>query len=277
MPHNALQPLAEAPQVLPHNQASARTWGAGGAAYDEISRHIADAIEHAVDRLVPGADEQILDVATGTGWAARRIAARGSIVTGVDIGEQVIATARELSSGRRTRFEVADAEALPFPDHSFDAVISTFGVMFCRHPEKAASELARVCRPGGRLVLSTWVPGGRVHEMFDLIRRYSPPQPAETPSPFAWGDTNRLVELLGNQFDLGFEEGVSLYRETDGAAAFRKFSVGFGPVVTLLEGLPEETAASFRHEFEMFHERHRTGAGVLVPREYLITVGRQQD
>lgn len=275
MPHSAPQLETETPMILPHNRSSARAWGAGGRAYDRISRQIADALEHAVDRLDPRPGEKILDVATGTGWTARRTAARGALVTGVDIGEEVITTAQELGAGTTIDFQVADAEALPFPDGHFDAVISTFGVMFCGRPGRAASELARVCKPGGRLTLSTWAPTGRVRDLFDLIGRYSPPRPADTPSPFAWGDTNRLIELLGADFDLGFEEGVSYYREIDGAAAFHLFAAGFGPIVTLLDQLPEEAAESFRQEFELFHERHRTGVGVLLPREYLITVGRR--
>jgi len=277
MPQSAVQQETETPEVLPHNRSSARAWGAGGRAYDRISRHIADAIEHAVDRLDPRPGERILDVATGTGWTARRIAARGALVTGVDIGEEVVATARELSPDGAIDFRVADAEALPFPDGHFDAVASTFGVMFCARPERAASELARVLKPTGRLALATWSPTGSVREMFELIRSYqrtAPTAGAPAPSPFDWGDTNRQVELLGEAFDLGFEEGTSYYRERDGAAAFDTFADGFGPVVTLLDELDEETAENFRHEFELFHERHRTGVGVLVPRDYVVTVGQ---
>jgi SAM-dependent methyltransferase len=266
--------------ILPHNRSGARTWNAGGEAYDHISRQIADAIEHAVDRLEPRPGERVLDVATGTGWAARRIAERGAKVTGIDFSESVVATARELSSGGESSFEVADAEQLPYPDGRFDAVLSTFGVMFCARPDRAARELARVCRPGGRLALATWPPSGSVHEVFDMIGSYRRSVPttagSKPPSPFDWGDTGRLVELLGDDFDLGFEEGTTYYRARDGAAAFETFASGFGPIVTLLEELDEETAESFRREFELFHERHRTGVGVLVPRQYLVTVGRRR-
>ena len=110
--------------VLPTNAQAARTWGAGGEKYDQVSRGIADAIEHAVDALDPRPGERILDVGTGTGWAARSIALRGAIVTGVDLGEEVIEAAKALSTG--IDFLVGDAEALPFPDNHFDAIISTF-------------------------------------------------------------------------------------------------------------------------------------------------------
>jgi SAM-dependent methyltransferase len=259
--------------ILKHNEASARVWSAGGPDYDRISRQIADALEHAVDRLEPRPGERILDVATGTGWTARRIATRGAFVTGVDIGEDVITAARDLTPS--IDFRVGDAEALPFPDAHFDAVASTFGIMFCARPEQAAGELARVCKPGGRIVLTTWPAADFVHEMFALIQGYRHTRRSEAPSPFDWGDTHRLVELLGDDFDLGFEDGVSLYRERDGAAAFDTFAEGFGPIVALLEELDQEASESFRREFELLHERHRTGAGILVPRKYVVTVGRR--
>jgi len=260
--------------VLEKNQMAGRVWGAGGGAYDRISSQIADALEHCVDRLDPRPGERILDVATGTGWTARRIAARGAMVTGVDIGAEVIEAAKALSPAGM-EFMVGDAEALPFPDDHFDAVVSTFGVMFCGNPEQAAAELSRVCKPGGRIVLATWATTGKVFEMFTLIRSHNP-NPPEAPSPFAWGETDRQVELLGSDFDLGFEAATSFFRATDGADAWDAFRNGFGPVVALLSKLDEEGKAAFRSDFEAFHDRQRTGAGVLVPRDYVVTVGRKR-
>ena len=261
--------------VLPSNLGAARTWGAGGETYDLVSRGIADAIEHAVDRLDPCPGERILDVGTGTGWAARSIAARGAIVTGVDLGAEVIEAAHALSNGHDIDFRVGDAEALPFPDDHFDAVISTFGVMFVRDPEAAAAELARILRPGGRLVLATWASGGSVQEMFQLIKSYKPLEDNPAPSPFEWGKTARLTELLGDSFSLRFEEAISFFRPSSSVKAWDTFSTGFGPVVTLLEILPAEKAARLRHEFIAFHEAHRSDAGVLMERPYVITVGRE--
>ena len=186
--HDRRPPTRNAPTaVLPTNAQAARTWGAGGEKYDQISRGIADAIEHAVDALDPQPGEHILDVATGTGWAARSIAARGAVVTGVDLGAEVIEAAKALSTG--IEFRIGDAEALPFPDNHFDAVISTFGVMFARDPEAVAAELARVVRPGGRISLANWAVGGSVHDMFKLIRSYKPAEEKPAPSPFEWGKT----------------------------------------------------------------------------------------
>jgi len=257
------------PAVLPTNIQAARTWGAGGEKYDQVSRGIADAIEHAVDALDPQPGERVLDVATGTGWAARRIAARGAIVTGVDLGTEVIEAATALGTG--IDFRVGDAEALPFPDNHFDAVISTFGVMFARDPEAVARELARVVRPGGRISLANWAIGGSVHDMFQLIRSYKPAEQNPAPSPFEWGSSERVVELLGNHFSVAFETGTSFFQPESGEKAWATFSTGFGPVVTLLEVLSEERAEALEAEFIAFHEAHRMGAGIVMRRPYVIT------
>lgn len=263
------QPLeTPEPTVLPTNAQAARTWGAGGEKYDQVSRGIADAIEHAVNALDPRPGEHILDVATGTGWAARGIAARGANVTGVDLGAEVIEAAKALSTG--IDFRVGDAEALPFPDNHFDAVISTFGVMFARDPEAVAAELARVVRPGGRISLANWAVGGSVHDMFKLIRSYKPAEESPAPSPFEWGKTARVLELLGEHFEVEFEVGTSFFRPESGETAWATFSTGFGPVVTLLEVLSDEKTEALRDEFIAFHEAHRNGAGIVMRRPYVI-------
>jgi ubiquinone/menaquinone biosynthesis C-methylase UbiE len=265
------EPQSQSPQpaVLPTNLQAARTWGAGGEKYDQVSRGIADAIEHAVDALDPQPGERILDVATGTGWAARRIAARGAIVTGVDLGAEVIEAAKALGTG--IDFRVGDAEALPFPDNHFDAVISTFGVMFARDPEAVARELTRVVRPGGRISLANWAIGGSVHDMFQLIRSYKPAEQNPTPSPFEWGSSARVLELLGDHFEIEFESGTSFFQPESGATAWATFSTGFGPVVALLEVLSAEKAEALKADFIAFHEAHRMGAGIVMRRPYVIT------
>lgn len=261
--------------VLSTNLQAARTWGAGGERYDQVSRGIADAIEHAVDALDPQPGERILDIATGTGWAARRIAGRGATVTGVDFGAGVIEAAKQLSHGAGIDFQVGDAEALDFPDHSFDAVISTFGTMFARDAEAVAFELARVVRPGGRVSLANWAVGGSVHEMFKLIRSHKPAEDNPAPSPFEWGKTARVIELLGDHFELDFEVGTSFFRPESGAKAWATFSVGFGPVVTLLEVLSADRAEALKNDFITFHEAHRNGEGIVMRRPYVITKARR--
>ena len=170
--------------IEPHNQKPAAVWNSAGAHYDKVSRGIADSIEHCVLRLDPQRGEKILDLATGTGWTSRVVARRGADVTGVDLGPDLIATAKERAAaeGLKITYDIADAEHLPFEDGQFDAVISTCGVMFASRPEAAAAELARVCRKGGRVALTTWPPDSTVFEMFMVMKPYMPPPPADRKS-----------------------------------------------------------------------------------------------
>ncbi|CAO3418994.1 class I SAM-dependent methyltransferase [Azospirillum doebereinerae] len=267
--------LAE-PRIQPHNERPAAVWNSAGDRYDEISRGIADSIEHGINRLAPKPGERILDVATGTGWTARRLARRGAKVTGVDLGLDLIEAARSLSGreGLDIDFQVGDAENLPFDDGAFDAVVSTCGVMFASRPEAAAAELARVCRPGGRLALTTWLPDSAVFEMFMVMKPYMPPPPTPAPpSPFAWGKAERVKELLGGDFDLRFEQGTSFYREPDGEAAWNTFSTCYGPTRTLAGSLDDERRAALRRDFIAFSDRFRDELGITVPRTYLVTLG----
>lgn len=259
-------------EVLPHNLKSAATWGSGGASYDLVSESIADAIDHVVNRVWPQPSERILDVATGTGWTARRLASRGAKVTGVDIGEGVIEAAKRIAPD--IVFKVGDAEALDFPDQSFDCVTSTFGVMFVSRPEAAAAELARVTRKGGRLGLVTWLPGSPVEELFQTMRPYMPPPPASPPpSPFAWGREERVRELLGDYYDLSFERGATVLRMPSGQTVWDIFVAGYGPTKMLAASLEPERRAELQRDFIAMHEKHRTPIGIAMPREYLCTFG----
>lgn len=264
--------------IQPHNLRAAAVWSRGGKAYDQISRGIADAIEHCVMRLDPQAGERILDLSTGTGWTSRVVARRGARVVGVDIAEELLETAdaRAIAEGLAIDYEIGDAEALPFADGAFDAVISTFGVMFAGRPDAAAAELARVVRPGGRIALTTWTPEGSVFGMFQVMKAYmpAPAEPASpSPSPFAWGRTSRIEELLGSAFALQFETGTSFYREPSAAAAWNTFATGYGPTRTLAEGLDAEAREDLREDFIAFHGRFTNGLGICVPRDYWVTIG----
>jgi len=262
--------------IAPHNEKSAAVWDSGGASYDAISRGIADSIEHCVLRLDPQPGEKVLDLATGTGWTSRVVARCGAEVTGVDIGQHLVEAAAENAKreGLSISYEVGDAEALPFADGAFDAVISTCGIMFASRPEAAASELARVCRKGGRIALTTWLPNSNLFKMFLVMKPYMPPPPDPAPpSPFEWGKIERISELLGGSFDLKFEKGVSYYREPDGEAAWRTFSTGYGPTKTLAANLDDSRRAELQRDFAAFHDGFQTDLGICVPREYWVTVG----
>jgi SAM-dependent methyltransferase len=263
--------------VLPHHEAAAAMWGRGGRDYDNVSFAVSDALAHAAQRLDARAGERILDVATGTGWSARNAARTGAAVTAVDISAELLAEARELSSHLRPpiEFRRADAERLPFEDAAFDGVISTFGVMFAFGQAQAAAELARVCRPGGRLVLATWAPAGAAAEFFAVIARHNdaPPPPS---SPLAWGDPEHVETLLGKAFDLKFEQGVSDAYHGGVEDIWDWYTRGFGPLRQLVESLPPGRAEHLERDVGAYHGHYAVPAGLHVKREYLLTVGRRR-
>jgi SAM-dependent methyltransferase len=260
--------------ILPRNQKAAATWDSAGEDYERVSLQLADAVDETVALLAPRPGERILDIGTGTGLAARRAAALGAQVVGIDIGAELIETARRLAGqeGRRIEFRVADAEKLPFEDNGFDGILSTFGIMFAGHPEEAACELARVCREGGRIALASWAPYSSVAAKFEVHRPYLPP--STTPSPFEWGIADFLLDLLGGAFDLRFETGISTLRLSTSEEAWDLFSRGYGPTRALAESLPQARREEFRRDFLAYYEGYRSkSGGIQVPREYLVAVG----
>ena len=262
--------------IQPHNERAASVWNSGGGRYDQISRGIADSIEHCVLRLDPKPGEKILDLATGTGWTSRLVARRGAEVIGADISADLIGFAAEQAkaAGLTIDYRVGDAENLPFADGAFDAVISTCGVMFASRPEAAAAELGRVCRKGGRIALTTWLSDSNLFKMFMVMRPFMPPPPTPAPpSPFEWGRTERITALLGGDFELAFEKGVSYYREPSGEAAWETFSNGYGPTKALAAALDDARRAELRRDFIAFHDQFPTPLGICVPREYWVTLG----
>ena len=264
--------------IQPHNQRPAAVWSSGGAAYDEISHQISSALEHCVQRLDPKPGERILDLATGTGWTSRLLAARGAKVTGIDIAADLIAAAKMngKSQGLAIDYEQGDAEQMRFADGEFDAVVSTFGVMFASRPESAASEIARICRKGGRIALTTWKPDGNVFEMFKVMKSYMPaPSSPPPPSPFAWGNRDRIEELFGLNFDLQFEQGDTIYHDRNGEAVWQTFVTGYGPTKTLAASLEDRTRVELKRDFVAFHDTFVTPLGISMPRQYLLTVGKR--
>ena len=262
--------------VQAHNQKAQTVWNSPAGRYDDISRSIADAIEHAVERLQPRRGERVLDLATGTGWASRIVAQRfpGTRIVGADIAEQMLEYARSTAAtmGLDITYQHADAEKLPFEDASFDAVVSTFGVMFAGRPEAAAAELARIVKPGGRVVLSTWTADGAVSRMFGVMKPFmpAPPQPPP-PSPFEWGKRDRLAQLLGDNFELRFEEGTNHYRYASGEQAWNLWANHYGPSKTLALNLDDAKRAEFKRAMIEWHETHPSELGYDQHRQYLIT------
>jgi ubiquinone/menaquinone biosynthesis C-methylase UbiE len=144
-------------------------------------------------------DERVLDVAAGNGNATLAAARRGCVVTSTDYVSSLLeaGAARAKAEGLQVAFEVADAEALPYADASFDAVLSTFGVMFTPEHAKAAAELARVCKPGGRIAMANWTPDGFIGQVFKILGRHLPP-PSGVQPPSLWGAAPYLHGLFDN-------------------------------------------------------------------------------
>jgi SAM-dependent methyltransferase len=259
-----------------HNEKAAGVWGGAGRNYDKISEGIADSIEHAIARLWPSPGERVFDLACGTGWTSRRLAEKGCAVTGVDLGEGVVAAAKEIARERNLEidFQVGDAEELSFGDGQFDALASTCGVMFASRPEIAAREMARIVKPEGRIALTTWVKGSNVEKMFEVMKAHMP-APPPSPTPFDnWGSEENIRRWLEPHFTVEIERAISHFRVPSGEAAWDIFSTGYGPTKSLANALDPEKRAALRRDFVSFHERFRTGpAGVTVPRDYFCVIG----
>jgi len=261
--------------IRAHNEKAAATWGSAGTTYDKVSETIADALEHVVTRVAPQPGERCLDIATGTGWTARRIKARGADVVGVDIGAGVIDAAKKLAP--EIEFRVGDAEQLDFPDGTFDVVTSTYGVMFVARPEDAARELARVCKKGGRLGICTWPPGDTIEGLFKVMRPYMlPPLATPPPSPFEWGKPDRVRELLGDAFDLGFEQGVTTLRLPSGKAVWDLFVEGYGPTKMVAAACDATRRQELEDDFIAYHDQFKGELGVAMARQYLVAVGTRK-
>src|SRR6185312_12118075 len=203
------QPTAVAPSAPSRNPGSASgfeaikqrqqsTWASGDYAIIGTTLQIVgELLAEAVDLR---ADERVLDVAAGNGNASLAAARRFAQVTSTDYVPQLLerGAARAEAEGLKIAFQVADAEKLGFEDQSFDVALSTFGVMFAPDQERAAGELLRVTRSGGRIGLASWTPEGFIGELFRLIARFSPPPPG-VQSPMLWGSEPHVVRLFGAQ------------------------------------------------------------------------------
>lgn len=263
----------------PHKEAAAELWGQTGAAYDFISFGLSDTLGHAVQRLWPHPGEHVLDLGCGTGWTTRLAAQAGARVTGADIAPGMLEAARALSAhlDPAPDYVEADAEALPFEDAAFDGVLSTYGVMFAGRPVRAAAELARVTRPGGRLVLATWAdaPEGYIARFFALVAGHAG-APSPEVSPMVWGDEDWLQEALGDAFELHVEPRVSTFYAPDPETVWQKYLHGFGPVRMTAAALEGEALEAFRQDFRALHAECAHGPGLRIDRQAVLVCGMRR-
>ncbi|MFO1054088.1 MAG: class I SAM-dependent methyltransferase [Planctomycetota bacterium] len=227
------------------------------------------------------AGEQVLDVAAGNGNAALAAARRFCAVVAVDYVPELLERARERAAAERLSVQcrVGDAEALPFPSASFDVVLSTFGVMFTPDQERAAAELLRVCRPGGRIGLANWTPDGFIGGLFGVLGRHVPP-PAGLRSPSAWGTRPRLAELFGADAAIATCMRSFEFRYRTPAHWLDVFRATYGPVMRAFEVLPPRAAEVLSKDILALidkHNRARDG-GMSVPSAYLeVVIERPRD
>ena len=249
------------------------TWSSGD--YAVIGTTLQLMGERLCEAVDVSAGWRVVDVAAGNGNASLAAARRGCDVVATDYVEELLDRARRRAEaeGLPLATEVADAEELPFEDESFDAALSTVGVMFTPDPGRAAGELVRVVRPGGRIGLANWTPEGYVGQMFRVVGQHVPP-PAGVPSPLEWGTDARIEELLGASCDLEITRRTFSFRHRSPHHFFETFRQFYGPLVQANAVLDEAGRASLREQLVALadsHNRNETGS-LTIDAEYLEVV-----
>lgn len=250
------------------------TWSSGD--YAVVGTTLQIVGEQLCESLDVRAGQKVLDVAAGNGNASLAAARRWCEVVATDYVPALLGRARERAAAERLKieFQEADAEALPFAPASFDVVVSTFGVMFTADQDKAAAELVRVCRPGGKIGLANWTPDGFVGQVFKTIGKHLPP-PAGVKSPALWGTRARIDEMFGNHataIQAELRHFVFRYRSPE--HWLQVFKTYYGPVLKAFSTLEPAAQAALESDLIAQIDRfNRSGdAGVVVPSEYLEIV-----
>ena len=226
------------------------------------------------------AADRVLDVAAGSGNAALPAARTGATVVASDLTPELLDQGREAAAGEGLdlAWEVGDAEALPYDDGSFDAVISCVGVMFAPFHQPAADELVRVTRSGGRIGLISWTPGGFIGQMFAAMKPYAPPPPAGAQPPPLWGDEEHVRSLLGDRVtDVVARKQALRVDRFDTAEAFRDFfKRTYGPTIAVYRAIADdpEKVAALDEALAALGRSHDQGGGAM-DWEYLLFTARR--
>jgi SAM-dependent methyltransferase len=248
-------------------------WSAG--TYERFAARLAPVQDQLVNLLRIGAGDRVLDLATGTGEVAVRAAARGAQVTGIDIAEPMLVKARRRAEeeGAEIRFDLGDVEYLPYEDACFDVLVSNFGLIFAPDHANVAAELARVTCPGGRLGFSAWKPNPKLGELY---RRFTE-DPIEGREMYEWGREDHVEDMLGDDFELDFEDGTLWLEGADGEEIWRLFSESAPPVIALMRELDDARRDEFHRAFVDLYEGYRTkDGGIRAPRRYLLVLGTRK-
>ena len=221
-------------------------------------------------------DEDVLDVAAGNGNASLAAARRGARVTSTDYVSTLLdrGAARARAEGFDVTFQTADAEALPFDNASFDAVLSTFGVMFAPDHVTAAAQMARVCKPGGRIGLANWTPEGFIGQLFKTLGRHVPP-PAGVQPPSLWGTEAHVRSLFGEQAAaVAVTPRIFKFRYRSAAHFIDVFRTWYGPVHKAFASLASDKASALEKDLiEILDGNNVAGPrSLVVPSEYVEIV-----
>lgn len=270
----ALKPVPAQPDLAAVKQRQHGAWSSGD--YAVVGTTLQIVGEQLCEALDLRAGSKVLDVAAGNGNATLAAARRWCDVTSTDYVPALLKRGRERAAAERLtiEFREADAEALPFPDASYDVVVSTFGVMFTPDQDKAASELARVCRSGGKIGLANWTPQGFIGQLFKTIGKHLPP-PAGVKSPALWGTQARLEEMFGSQAsEIAAEPRMFVFRYRSPEHWLEIFKTFYGPTLKAFAALDESgRAALTRDLMALLGEfNHADDGTIVVHSEYLEAV-----
>lgn len=222
------------------------------------------------------AGQTVLDVAAGNGNATLAAAHRWCVVTATDYVPSLLerGRARASAEGLTITFKEADAEALPFAGGIFDAVVSTFGVMFTPNQTQAAAELLRVCKSGGKIGLANWTPDGFVGQMLKTIGKYTPP-PAGVKSPALWGTHGRIMEMFGDAaMSVETEPRFFNFRYRSAEHFLDVFRTYYGPMLKAFDAVDEAGQNGLKHDLHgLIARMNKVDDGTMVvPSEYLEVV-----
>ena len=267
-----LEPIT--PDFAAIKQRQQQTWASGD--FHAVAARIMLVAEHLCDTADLHAGWRVLDVATGSGNAAIAAARLGCEAVGIDYVPALLERGRRRAAAEGLQVELleGDAEALPFPDASFDAVTSVFGSMFAPDQAQAAAELLRVCRPGGTIALASWTPEGFIGEVFLTQAAHVPP-PAGLPSPLLWGTEAHLRELFGDGIAwLEVEERTFTWRFRSAEEFVAFFKRWYGPTLKAFAALEGDAHDALERDLvELARRYDRLGAGAIaIPSTYTEAV-----
>jgi ubiquinone/menaquinone biosynthesis C-methylase UbiE len=255
-----------------------KTWASGDyGAVAALIHPIAEELAQAAD-LSAGA--RVLDVAAGTGNAAIAAARCGCRVTASDYVSDLLDRGRRRAAAEHLtiEFEVADAENLPYPDGSYDAVLSVVGAMFAPDQERTAAELSRVCRSGGTIAMANWTPEGFLGDLFRTIGRRVPPPPGIR-GPVEWGSEPRVRELFGDRVsELRAVQRTFVFRFTSPSAFADYFREHYGPTLKAFEALDADGGKLLYEDLVELATRHNvaTDGTAKIPAAYLQVIATRR-